>query len=152
MVTEYQYMTFLSVPFSSGCALRPAAYVAARVSTCNSFQFPSHRDVLCDPDACMGMREVEKTFSSLLIGMCFATIRAEQLHWLDAGLFQFPSHRDVLCDLKSVELAELKLKSFSSLLIGMCFATPRDGPPKRIPDDFQFPSHRDVLCDTSRSS
>ncbi len=62
----------LSVPFSSGCALR------------RDFDY--------------AMQQAGPAFSSLLIGMCFAT-RLELHDYAEIVVaFQFPSHRDVLCD------------------------------------------------------
>ncbi len=91
----------LSVPFSSGCALRPTE----RISIHNR----------------------SESFSSLLIGMCFATKSTRNLgrRWYEN--FQFPSHRDVLCD------SNLSPNSSSAH------------------EDFQFPSHRDVLCDSIKA-
>ncbi len=87
------------------------------------FQFPSHRDVLCDGMVGMSERGLRCPFSSLLIGMCFATcvphlpgvpqfclsvpfssgcaLRPRGLMLnskIFVIIFQFPSHRDVLCD------------------------------------------------------
>ncbi len=62
----------LSVPFSSGCALRLTSS-AVQNRRFDDFQFPSHRDVLCDLSETEEMGPDEFTFSSLLIGMCFAT-------------------------------------------------------------------------------
>ncbi len=87
----------LSVPFSSGCALRPKLVMTFWINVCH-FQFPSHRDVLCD-------RSPAGSKGCLLPG------------------FQFPSHRDVLCDLYDGPWDHLADLAFSSLLIGMCFAT-----------------------------
>ncbi len=61
------------------------------------FQFPSHRDVLCDSFAMSA--KIETIF------------------------FQFPSHRDVLCDKFIRPHTTHRTITFSSLLIGMCFAT-----------------------------
>ncbi len=112
----------LSVPFSSGCALRPRGLMLNSKIFVIIFQFPSHRDVLCDQAFCdesklanslsvpfssgCALRHADgskdcllqkQAFSSLLIGMCFAT-RDEQAGDFETLVFQFPSHRDVLCD------------------------------------------------------
>gem|GEM_PF-3964315 len=60
--------------------------------------FHSHRDVLCDLMIWLDVKVENISFSSLLIGMCFAT--ADLRHAWMRGAY-----------------------SFSSLLIGMCFAT-----------------------------
>ncbi len=115
----------LSVPFSSGCALRPMRMPSIRLSK----------------------RKLSVPFSSgcaLRRGSISTSSRAHP-----SG-FQFPSHRDVLCDIgKTHVAARLVLLSvpFSSgcalrLSAGAC----RQGP---WPLHFQFPSHRDVLCDMS---
>ncbi len=115
----------LSVPFSSGCALRQRI------------------EMIKDAEAL--------AFSSLLIGMCFATGQASSANAQEVH-FQFPSHRDVLCDPLGPAVLPARLDPFSSLLIGMCFAT--DAylmAHMRSQINFQFPSHRDVLCDFSFS-
>ncbi len=74
----------LSVPFSSGCALR-LADIGIGLGGSPGFQFPSHRDVLCDQYS-----------RSVLVE-----------RWI---LFQFPSHRDVLCDTRrQLMLSETRL-------------------------------------------
>ena len=137
----------LSVPFSSGCALR---WDNAPSWSFNSFPFSSLFIGMCF--AIRGGREIERTvcacsFSSLFIGMCFAIqgytmyrkkamilsvpfssgcalrsiLCGDNYRWM--GVFQFPFHRDVLCD--------------PSYGVRLIFAIA----------SFQFPFHRDVLCD-----
>ncbi len=136
----------LSVPFSSGCALRRSsgAYI---VPSENSFQFPSHRDVLCDSFywvlRCRRAWELSVPFSSgcalrlmrsngseviLFLSVPFSSgcalrhgLRLSGLAW--GYGFQFPSHRDVLCDAICPVVFRSTPIPFSSLLIGMCFAT-----------------------------
>ncbi len=91
-------MTELSVPFSSGCALRHILMAWQCGLSASCFQFPSHRDVLCDRTNIMGALGTASSFQfpshrDVLCDFCLLFYK-NRLH----KNFQFPSHRDVLCD------------------------------------------------------
>ncbi len=91
---------------------------------CQSFQFPSHRDMPCDLwQSRLGAPLSFATFSSLLIGICLVTDK--------------------------IKAGSLTAKqTFSSLLIGICLVTHQRRPEwRKRHNRFQFPSHRDMPCD-----
>ena len=137
------------------------------------FQFPFHRDGLCDlpapsnylPDwvylsvpfsSGWALRfsrdgpypvDGQFSFSSLFIGMGFAIERAVRDSPSPILLFQFPFHRDGLCDHPSKrddhEHRQLSVP-FSS---GWALRLNHSLTTTHFPRDFQFPFHRDGLCD-----
>ncbi len=137
----------LSVPFSSGCALRPSR-MACSVASFVSFSSLLIGMCFATMHLIKGTGKYRITFSSLLIGMCFATGFALCLLKLATQGFQFPSHRDVLCD-------DLRYANLEGADLHFQFPSHRDV----LCDSeslafsaashlhFQFPSHRDVLCD-----
>ena len=112
-----------------------------------TFQFPFHRDWLCD--------RTTRSTASLITSFQFPFHR----DWLcdsrerdllpPEGLgFQFPFHRDWLCDALGLSLGLVRNTTFSSLFIGIGFVTVAAlqlGDPAAV--CFQFPFHRDWLCD-----
>ena len=63
------------------------------------FQFPFHRDWLCDHPT-EGIAVLDAfPFSSLFIGIGFVTLISVHAQATKASVFQFPFHRDWLCDL-----------------------------------------------------
>ncbi len=115
-------MDILSVPFSSGSALRSGADVALAANAINIFQFPFHRDQLCDQ-------------------------QFRKYPWFFKEHFQFPFHRDQLCDLclphSDVRPAKLSVP-FSS---GSALRFTSGAIAANAVVSFQFPFHRDQLCD-----
>ncbi len=150
--TEFGHLLHLYgiTPFSSlligMCFATKLHQPTARVSHLD-FQFPSHRDVLCDSGVCEpAPAPICFQFPSHRDVLCdFAVQLIDESTGTD---FQFPSHRDVLCDPRT---------SYPSLILIRFFQFPshRDvlcdvdsNVDTNGTGNFQFPSHRDVLCDS----
>ena len=87
-----------------------------------NFQFPPHREMFCDTLRGSRRSVTFRSFSSLLIGKCFATqsrCTATPYH----VTFQFPPHREMFCD-------------FQTRTCDSCYDY-----------IFQFPPHREMFCD-----
>ena len=88
-----------------------------------TFQFPFHRDWLCDWCSLLEPRSRLRSFSSLFIGIGFVTLDCLAVDAL-LEAFQFPFHRDWLCDQPLQEqIAGAWRGPFSSLFIGIGFVT-----------------------------
>ena len=90
-----------------------------------NFQFPLHRDEVCDEVIKMEIETTQQPFSSLFIGMRSAT---QAGHGAALG----------------------RKITFSSLFIGMRSATLGPSPTIGNGLTFQFPLHRDEVCDISK--
>ena len=114
-----------------------------------SFQFPFHRDRLCNA-AQTGFTSSNSwtCFNSLFIGIGSAISKIMNYHYMNYIMFQFPFHRDRLCNFRSWPGGLPSHSScFNSLFIGIGSAiggiTSRSQAGS-VP--FQFPFHRDRLC------
>ena len=113
---------FLSVPFSSGFALRPVTSASLPRSTPPlSVPFSSGFALrrYC------GETKVGKShsFSSLFLGIRFATPRCCADGSPGRACFQFPFPRDSLCDPICFAQSLIRCITFSSLFLGIRFAT-----------------------------
>ena len=62
----------VSIPFSSGCALQ-SSYISTSEGDKIEFQFPFRRDVLCNVMVFrISSLKASTCFNSLFVGMCFA--------------------------------------------------------------------------------
>ena len=115
------HLLYFQFPFPRD-SLCDNALVCERESTSLYFQFPFPRDSLCDRSPFCVSLTGRLAFSSLFLGIRFAT------------------------------LARVAMKSlswpFSSLFLGIRFATATDSGCGHIQYAFQFPFPRDSLCDS----
>ncbi len=111
----------LSVPFSSGCALRPGIASSARTDITH-LSVPFSSGCALRRWVCHASCRLMIAFSSLLIGMCFATGKLQETFRPGAG--PFSSLLIGMCFATSWMPWTCAVSfPFSSLLIGMCFAT-----------------------------
>ena len=112
-----------------------------------SFQFPPHRENLCDRAARLWRADIAP-FSSLLTGKICATLAGAMTRVkyypfssLLTGKIFATSAASILPD---------AFMAFSSLLTGKIFATRRLSARRSGMARFQFPPHRENLCDSAR--